>query len=462
MNTASSLPSTPGPLDSSVPLTTHGLNKDIQLSETSGGVGSPSKTSGVGAPNNPNDDVDKFIPKGVERVLYVDSLSSKLDCSDFMEMFGKFGEIKIIRFCESEDFSFWRLWVEFSTHKDALNAYKCSSKENIECILTQKPPHNVDVDVFYPTKVCQEATEKNSTIRKPLPAKWLIITTKLDFCNLFRFRKHLKALVGSLTNSDITRFGKNSFLVHAKSFRQGHMITHLKNTEIIKEVKPHYNFSYAKGVVFSQDIYELPENELMEMCDDKVWKIFRVPKSNMTIFTFNSDLVPDFTYIDRERFRVRPFKHRPLQCFKCFGYGHPSKRCTRDQICASCSFPNHEGECTNPLFCVNCKGNHSASSRECEVFKNETEAIEKSHIEHISIGQAKRLLFGKSHYSYVVKSGNSNINEQPKKTNPVSKPPLSPSEFEIHTATQPKLRSPLLPLPREPPQASGRALRLLI
>ena len=174
-------PSTPGPLDAPAPLTTHGLNKDIQLS---GGVGSPSNTSGVGTPKNPDSDVDKFIPKGVERVLYVDSLSSNLDCSDFMDMFGKFGEIKI-RFCESGDFSCWRLWIEFSTHKDALNAFECSSKENIKCILIQKPPHNVDVDVFYPTKICQEATEQKSIVRKPLPARWLIITTKLDFCNLF-------------------------------------------------------------------------------------------------------------------------------------------------------------------------------------------------------------------------------------------------------------------------------------
>ena len=308
-----------------------------------------------------------------------------------MEKFGKFGDIKVIRFCETDDFSFWRLWIEYSTHKDTLNAYKCSSEENLKCILSQKPPHNVDVDVFYPDKISQETTEQKSMVRKPLPARWLIISTKSDFCNLFRFRKHLKALVGTLTNSDITRFGKNSFLVHAKSFRQGHMITNLKDSEIIKEVKPHFNFSYAKGVVFSHDIYELPDNELLKMCDSNVWKIFKVPKSSMTIFTFNNDQVPDYVFIDRERFRVRPYKHRPLQCFKCFGYGHSSKSCTRDQLCAACSFPKHEGECVNPIYCINCKGNHNARNKDCEAFKNELEAIDKAQAEHLSIGQAKRL-----------------------------------------------------------------------
>ena len=311
--------STPGPLDKPAQLTTHGSNKDIQLS---GGVGSPSKTPGAGSPKNPKVDVPKCIPSGEERILYIDSLPSNLDCSDFMAMFEKFGEIKVIRYCETDDFKSWRVWVEFAIHKDALNAFECSAKENVKCILIQKIPHNIDVDKFYPSKNSQETIEQKCTERKPLPARWLIISTKIDFCNLFKFRKHLRSLVGSLNNSDITRFGRNSFLIHAKSHRQGHMIANLKSSDIIKEVKPHYNFSYAKGVVFSQDIYELPDGELMDMCDNNVWKFFKVPRSRMTIFTFNTEQVPDFLYIDRERFHVKHYKQRPLQCFNCFGYGH--------------------------------------------------------------------------------------------------------------------------------------------
>ena len=435
MNSSTCVPSTPGPLDSSAPVTTLGMNKDIQLSDLSSGVGSPSITPGVGAPKNPKVDSPKFIPSGVERILFIDSLPSNLDCSDFMMMFDKYGEIKVIRFCETVDFKFWRIWIEFACHKDALNAYECSSKENLKCILIQKIPNNIDVDRFYPSKNNQETTlEKKCTERKPLPARWLIISTKLEFCNLFKFRKHLRTLVGSLNNSDITRFGRNSFLVHAKSYRQGHMISNLKTSDIIKEVKPHYNFSYAKGVVFSQDIYELPHDELIDMCDDNVWKVFKVPKSKMTIFTFNSDQTPDFVYIDRERFHVKPYRHRPLQCFSCFGYGHSSKVCTKEMLCAACSFPKHEGECTNPIVCINCKESHNARSYDCKVFKNEVEAIEKAQTEHLSIGQAKRLLSSTPQFSNALKNGKLNRKDQSKKLNSESKLQLSPSELEVHTA----------------------------
>ena len=387
---------------------------------------------------------DKLSPKGDERILYVDSLSSDMDCSKFMDSFGKYGDIKVIKFRETLNFAFWRVWIEFLTHTDAVKAYKGSSKDNIKCSLVNKVPSNIDVDSFFPTKVNQEASEGKFE-RKPLPARWLVISTKTEYCNLFHFRKHLRTLVGTVTNTDVTRFGKNSFLVHAKSYRQGHMLSKLK-TDMIKEVKPHYSFSYAKGVVFSQDLYDLSDEELLEISDDNVWKFFRVPRSRMIIFTFINDQVPDYVYFDRERFRVRPFKHRPLQCFKCFGYGHSSKVCMRDQLCAACSLQKHEGDCSDPVLCINCKGPHNAKHKDCESFKKEITAIEKAHAEHISIGQAKRLLNQQPQYNDIVKSGKSN-KDQSKLPNSKSKFTLDPYEFEVHLETTPSLKKVPLPPP---------------
>ena len=87
---------------------------------------------------------------------------------------------------------------------------------------------------------------------------------------------------------------------------------------------------------------------------------FRVPKTRMTIFTFKTDEVPEYIFIDRERFCVRTYRETPLQCFKCFSFGHSSKICIKDQICAVCSLAKHDGECTSPVCCINCKGSHIA------------------------------------------------------------------------------------------------------
>ena len=428
--------------------------------------------SGVGAPKIPENDVQEFIPKGDERILYVDSLSSEYNCSKFFEVFGSYGEIKYIKYCETVNFEFWKLWVEYVKHDDALKALKASSNK-LKCRLLSKVPPKIDVDVVYPDKISNEEGEEEEIIeRSPLPARWHIISTKLELYNIFHFKKHLKSLVGPIPNKDITRFGKNSFLVYTKSHRQGHMISKLKSTQVIKEVKPHYSFSYGKGVIFNQDIYDLSEKELLQMCEEKVWKFFKVPKSKMIIFTLKNDEVPDYLYIDRERFRLRTFKERPLQCFKCFGFGHSSKACAREQLCAVCSLKKHEGECSDPVMCINCKGNHSARSKDCQTFKRELAAVEKAHAEHLSIGQAKRLLSNRAQYSDIVKDGDHSKNQvksgghskdQSKKLSLIPKPPktqLPESQLEIHQASQPSAqKAPMPPLEQGASLASLEATR---
>ena len=192
------------------------------------------------------------------------------------------------------------------------------------------------------------------------------------------------------------------------AFQLADMISKLnsKSPGVIKEVKPHYSFSYAKGVVFDQDLYELSVDEILEMCDTSVWKVFKVPRTNMIIFTFHNDQLPEYLYtIENERFPIRPYKPKPLQCFRCFGYGHSSKVCRKDdQLCAVCSLEQHEGVCSSPMLCVNCKEEHNARSRECRMYKKELAAVEKAHVEHISVGHAKRLLFPRPQYNEAARS----------------------------------------------------------
>ena len=144
---------------------------------------------------------------------------------------------------------------------------------------------------------------------------------------------------------------------------------------ILKQIKPHYNFSYGKGVVFNEHLYEFSEDEIIQMSPDTVWKVFKVPNSkNMIIVTFKNSDVPSHLYFENIRVKVREFRPRPLQCFNCYQYGHPSRICTRAKLCNVCSQTFH-GECDKPAQCANCKGNHRPSDRECHIFKLEQEAI---------------------------------------------------------------------------------------
>ena len=204
------------------------------------------------------------------------------------------------------------------------------------CSLIDSIPPNLDV--FYPSVLEEVVVEDKPISRPPMPPSWLIITTKVRG-NLYNMRKLLRRRVGDIDNSRITRFGQNRFLIHAKSPAQAAMISNLKIEQegVLKEIKPHFNFSYAKGIIYNQDMYELPDREILEMCPSNVLKVFKIPNSFMIVLTFHNDFLPPHIYIENERLEIRPYRPRPLQCFNCFGFGLPSKVCERPKLCVNCT-----------------------------------------------------------------------------------------------------------------------------
>ena len=280
---------------------------------------------------------------GDETILRIECLPLHWNYESIYHEFSVFGCVKEIRLRLAENSNSWQVWVFFSTHGEALNAFTKTSKKKSECQLVNKAPSNLDR--YHP-----QVEDRNSVClnvsRSPLPAMWLIVTTKEERTNLYNFRKLVRIKAGDLGNSNITRFGRNSFLVHAKSAAQATMLLNLRidPDSVIKEIKPHYNFSYAKGVIFSRDLYELPDDEILDMCSENVWKIQKIPRSTMIVITFYNETLESHIVVDRERIPVRPYKQRPLQCYNCFGYGHASGRCTQNKVCGNCSQYDH-GEC---------------------------------------------------------------------------------------------------------------------
>nr|CAH7748191.1 unnamed protein product [Callosobruchus chinensis] len=90
--------------------------------------------------------------------------------------------------------------------------------------------------------------------------------------------------------------------------------------------------------------------------------------------------------------KVRLYIPPPMRCFKCQKYGHTSVKCDTEQICV-CGKPLHEGSaCEEPVVCVNCQGNHSARSRTCPIFKQETAIQEIRTRNKISYQEAKKMV----------------------------------------------------------------------
>jgi hypothetical protein len=64
---------------------------------------------------------------------------------------------------------------------------------------------------------------------------------------------------------------------------------------------------------------------------------------------------------------------KPVQCYLCLKYNHVAKYCkTKQQICNRCGDNHHIDLCTaakEVVKCCNCKGNHLATSTDCQTYK---------------------------------------------------------------------------------------------
>ena len=158
-------------------------------------------------------------------------------------------------------------WIIFSSNKDALKACReFKSDCMITCILVDSTPHNLDI--FIPNQVEDQEHLNAIEERLPEPPNWLILSTQGDRGNLFKVKKFISQKLGQVKSPDVTRFGRNSFLIHTKSNAQAAMLLNirLEDDGMVKEIKPHFNFSYAKGVIFNEDIHEMTDNEILKMC----------------------------------------------------------------------------------------------------------------------------------------------------------------------------------------------------
>ena len=379
----------PGPNDIPASKTTLGMDKDF-------GKDSPS-----GLP------VDK--PQvGNLKILYLKNVPVHNNYESIDIEFRKFGVIREIRM-KVNSMNIWDAWISFDNHAAAieanmnLNKLSINESKGITASLCDQAPKNLEV--YKPMDWIEKPKERSlPAFRAPKPPSWIIATGNNDKYNYYKMSKCIQRRVGSIKSSDISRYGRQSVLIHAKSDTQAIMLCSMKITDndIVKEIKPHINFSYGRGVLFDRDLYEFSEEEILEMCPSSVWKISKVPGTSMIIVSFETPNVPDHICIENERVRIREYKPKPMQCFSCFGFGHHSKFCKNDKVCVNCSALAH-GECKRDSKCVNCNLAHKANDKVCNEYKNEETALLKASAEHISVGYAKKLLGRQLNYAKAVK-----------------------------------------------------------
>ncbi|MPC55006.1 hypothetical protein E2C01_048937 [Portunus trituberculatus] len=131
---------------------------------------------------------------------------------------------------------------------------------------------------------------------------------------------------------------------------------------MFETVKAHPTFNYRK-VVYSQDLYEFSEEEILVMCPSSVHRLTKMRNSsNMALLTFFASTLPDRVYIGPINLRMRRFVSRPLHCFSCYGYGHGKSYYEDASRCCNCSALDLHSEehCNAAAYCFHCRDAHQS------------------------------------------------------------------------------------------------------
>ncbi|GFO37226.1 RNA-directed DNA polymerase from mobile element jockey [Plakobranchus ocellatus] len=145
-------------------------------------------------------------------------------------------------------------------------------------------------------------------------------------------------------------------------------------------VIPHKSLNSSKGVIRSRDLRCCTEEEMVEELSGvtharriKVRRGEDKIQTDTVVLTFDSPKPPSRIRAGYLTLDVRPYEPIPMRCYKCQHYGHDKDRCKKPAaVCVRCGKGGHfERDCSADPHCVNCRGDHAASSKTCPKFLEE-------------------------------------------------------------------------------------------
>jgi len=172
----------------------------------------------------------------------------------------------------------------------------------------------------------------------------------------------------------------------------------------------------------------------------------RYVPSRTLCLKFAGQSLPRYVYLSNCRYAVFPYVPKTRICFSCFRVGHLSKSCKSRPRCLYCGEAPHGSseECIqkqSPPKCINCDGDHLATSHECSKVLTHKMALSLAATENVSFMDALRSVCSSLPSSPVsITDPRMDFHNFP--SLPRSRTPRSPPQF-----FSPNSFSPLLNLP---------------
>ena len=260
---------------------------------------------------------------------------------------------------------------------------------DLQNIAQQKKPKKNDAKRFrvIDSDESDEQANSNRAIMADMWPRYLVIQATdpmlpLNKLSPFAFYKAIKGIAGE--PEDVTRMRSGDLIV--KVTRKSHSDNLLKTTRMVEvpvQVSPHNRLNSVKGIIRSVQLLETREEEILEELQSQgITGVRRIKarregvlqNTAAIILTFGLTVLPTHVKCGWMRLPVDMYIPNPLRCFQCQRFGHHRANCRRKEVCARCGTEGHgDRGCEEPARCVNCKGNHSAFSRECPQWKKEQE-----------------------------------------------------------------------------------------
>ena len=235
-------------------------------------------------------------------------------------------------------------------------------------------------------------------------AKWLSVVqtggdNSISKLSMFKIKKFLLSL------------GINS--VHGLDRKVDSLDIHLENAEdsarllrcttfcdLAVTVEPHSTLNFSKGVVKSNEFRFVDADEMETIPGVKkavpilAFRDGEKVKTGTWILTFDSLVCPEYINVCWLRVQVNAFIPKPLRCFKCQRFGHMGSKCkSKIDRCMQCAAPEKHTNCKLAKKCSNCLEAHSASDKNCQVYK-ETQLILRHQAENGgTFASSRRILF---------------------------------------------------------------------
>ena len=213
----------------------------------------------------------------------------------------------------------------------------------------------------------------------------------------FAVEKGIKGMAGDPANVQRMSYG---FLVEVtKESHSRNLLQTNKLANVPVRVSPHRSKNSCRGVIWCRELRGMTDEEIQEELKTHnvtyVKRILlerRTKQSDMLILTFGNTTLPKSIKIGYMSVVVRQYIPNPLRCFKCQRFGHGTNSCRGTEICAKCGKGDHSDNlCIEQKpSCINCKGEHSASDRNCPKYLEQKSILRIKFSEGVSFPEAKK------------------------------------------------------------------------